>query len=66
MKTGKRQGGGGRWKNVVGNVERSRRLRRPRQVATTVEPAKKRIKIGGRARKGRGKTRRKWRRSERK
>lgn len=59
MKMRKRQGGGGRWKNVVGHVERSRRLKRPRQGATTVEPAKKHLKIGGRARQGRGKTRRK-------
>lgn len=26
MKTGKRQGGGGRWRNFVGNVERSRKI----------------------------------------
>lgn len=36
----KRQAGGGRWRNVVGNVKRSRKPRQPTSVQTAAEPAK--------------------------
>lgn len=55
MKTGKRQGGGGRWRNFVGNVERSRKTTEARSnYSWTCSDTWKKNRWNGKKRKHKG------------